>query len=160
MKRKNARVQLNPKIEADKEWYLSLLDEEAQTEYESERLVSVLAALKSFYIARYQRKIGELKSEIAEIRARENYSAEDYRAILTKNAEIAAEYKKLNAYKCFFAEPYFARMDVTDAREGYNSYYIGKKRRRESRNRRLARAACRSVLPEKPRQFSDQRLRV
>ncbi len=127
MKRKNARVQLNPKIEADKEWYLSLLDEEAQTEYESERLVSVLAALKSFYIARYQRKIGELKSEIAEIRARENYSAEDYRAILTKNAEIAAEYKKLNAYKCFFAEPYFARMDVTDAREGYNSYYIGKK---------------------------------
>jgi len=127
MKRKNARVQLNPKIEADKEWYLSLLDEEAQTEYESERLVSVLAALKSFYIARYQRKIGELKSEIAEIRARENYSAEDYRAILTKNAEIAAEYKKLNAYKCFFAEPYFARMDVTDAREGDNSYYIGKK---------------------------------
>ena len=51
----------------------------------------------------------------------------DYKTILEKNAEIAEQTKKLNAYKCYFAEPYFARMDVTDEKEGYNRYYIGKK---------------------------------
>lgn len=127
MKRKSPKEQLNPKINADKGWYLALLDEEKQTAYETDRLSAVLFALKYFYVSRYQRRIAELKGEIAEIRARENYSAEDYRAILEKNAEIAAEYKKRDAYKCFFSEPYFARMDVVDEKEGYNSYYIGKK---------------------------------
>ncbi len=127
MKRKSPKEQLNPKINADKGWYLALLDEEKQTAYETDRLSAVLFALKYFYVSRYQRRIAELKNEIAEIRARENYSAEDYRAILEKNAEIAAEYKKRDAYKCFFSEPYFARMDVVDEKEGYNSYYIGKK---------------------------------
>ena len=127
MKRKSPKEQLNPKINADKGWYLALLDEEKQTAYETDRLSAVLFALKYFYVSRYQRRIAELKNEVAEIRARENYSAEDYRAILEKNAEIAAEYKKRDAYKCFFSEPYFARMDVVDEKEGYNSYYIGKK---------------------------------
>ena len=124
---KTPKEKLNPKIQADKAWYLSLLDESAQTAYEEERLAAVLVALKKIYLVRYQKRIAELKEEIAEIKARENYSAEDYRALLEKNAEIASETKKLNAYKCFFSEPYFARMDVTDEREGYNSYYIGKK---------------------------------
>ncbi|MDE5548034.1 MAG: hypothetical protein K2J30_03465, partial [Clostridia bacterium] len=118
---------LDPKIDADKAWYLALLDEEKQTAYEEEHLAAVLSCLKSFYVARIRGRILALKAEIAEIRGRESYSAEDYRAILEKNAEIAAETKKLNAYKCFFSEPYFARMDVTDEKEGYNSYYIGKK---------------------------------
>ncbi len=118
---------LDPKINADKAWYLALLDEEKQTAYEEEHLAAVLSCLKSFYVARIRGRILALKAEIAEIRGRESYSAEDYRAILEKNAEIAAETKKLNAYKCFFSEPYFARMDVTDEKEGYNSYYIGKK---------------------------------
>lgn len=118
---------LNPKINADKAWYLSLLDEDRQTAYEEDHLAAVLSCLKYFYVSRIRKHILSLKAEIAEIRARENYSAEDYRSILEKNAEITAETKKLNAYKCFFSEPYFARMDVTDEKEGYNSYYIGKK---------------------------------
>lgn len=121
------KEKLDPKINADKAWYLALLDEEKQTAYEEEHLSAVLSCLKSFYVARIRGRILALKAEVAEIKARENYSAEDYRTILEKNAEIAAETKKLNAYKCFFSEPYFARMDVTDEKEGYNSYYIGKK---------------------------------
>lgn len=124
---KNPKDFLKPNIDADKEWYLSLLDEEKQFSYEQERIGYVLAALKSFYLARYQRRIASAKAEIEEIKARENYSAEDYRTILNKNAEIQADYKKLDGYKCFFSEPYFARMDTLDGAEGYNSYYIGKK---------------------------------
>lgn len=118
---------LNPKIKADKAWYLSLLDEDAQTAYEEERLGYVLQALKLFYVSRYRKRIRELQAEAEDIRARESYSAEDYRALIEKKAEIASETKKLNGYRCFFSEPYFARMDVVDEKEGYNSYYIGKK---------------------------------
>ncbi len=121
------RERLNPKKNADKAWYLSLLDEGEQISYEEEHLDAVLKMLKSFYILRFRKKIASLEEEIASIRAQDRYSADDYRAILEKNALIAAENKKLNAYKCFFTEPYFARMDVVDSKEGYNSYYIGKK---------------------------------
>ena len=121
------RERLSPKRTADKSWYLSLLEEGEQFAYEEEHLRLVLAALKSFYVSRYIRKIDELKREIAAIRAREDYTAEDYRLLLEKNAEIVANRKKLNSYKCYFSEPYFARMDVVDDIEGYNSYYIGKK---------------------------------
>ncbi len=118
---------LSPKKNADKAWYLSLLDADKQTEYEEEHLAALLKMLRFVYIARLLSKISSLKAEADAIRAREDYSAEDYRALLEKKAQIAAEYKKLNSYKCFFSEPYFARMDVVDAEEGYNSYYIGKK---------------------------------
>ena len=121
------KERLDPKKNVDKAWYLSLLDEGEQTSYEEEHLDAVLKMLKFFYIANFRRKIAALEGEIAEIRAQDRYSAEDYRAILEKNALISAENKKLNASKCFFTEPYFARMDVVDDREGYNSYYIGKK---------------------------------
>ncbi|MDE6273496.1 MAG: hypothetical protein K2L87_00405, partial [Clostridiales bacterium] len=118
---------LNPHRNADKEWYLSLLDEAEQFKREEEHIKNVLLALKGVYIIRLRNKISELKKEIADIRERDGYSASDYREILEKNAEIAAETKKLNTYKCFFSEPYFARMDVVDDKEGYNAYYIGKK---------------------------------
>ncbi len=118
---------LQPHVDADKEWYLSLLDEESQFVYEQERIGRVLSALKIFYVSRYQKRIAAAKEEIAQIRAKSDYSAEDYRAVLNLNAQIRSEYKKLNAYKCFFSEPYFSRMDVEDDDEGYNSYYIGKK---------------------------------
>ncbi len=121
------KERLSPKKQADKAWYLSLLDESGQFSYEEEHLRLVLDALKVFYINRYKQKISQLKAEIARIKAGEGYSAEDYRTVLSKNAEIEAETKKLNAFKCFFSEPYFARIDVTDDKEGYNSYYIGKK---------------------------------
>ncbi len=127
MKHIPAKELMDPHKEADKAWYLSLLDEGEQFSYEEEHLKAVLLALKSFYLMRYKRKIAALKEEIAAIRAQDAYTAEDYRLLLEKNAEIAAETKKLNGYKPFFSEPYFARMDVVDDEEGYNSYYIGKK---------------------------------
>ncbi len=121
------REYLEPKKNVDKEWYLNLLDAEKQTAYENGHLGAVLSMLKSFYLARYRVHVRALREEVAALRAKEDYSAEDYRAILAKNAEIAAENKRIDAFKCFFTEPYFARMDLVDNVDGYNSYYIGKK---------------------------------
>ncbi len=118
---------LAPQKKADKEWYLSLLDGAHQTEYEQDRLRATLAMLKVAYVSHYRKKIASAQAAREEIKARKDYSAEDYRALIEINAVIAEQTKKLNAYKCFFSEPYFARMDVVDDKEGYNSYYIGKK---------------------------------
>ncbi len=118
---------LSPKKHADKEWYLALLDEATQLSYETEHLGATLVMLKFCYISRYKTRIAEIRSEIEEIRAHDDYAAKDYRAILEKQAELETNKQKLETYRCFFSEPYFARMDVTDEKEGYNSYYIGKK---------------------------------
>ena len=118
---------LSPRIEADKAWYLSLLEEEEQFKYEEERLRALLFALKLRYLGRYSKRIREAKAEIEALKSKEGYGAKDYRAVLELNAEIQSLTQKLDSYKCFFTEPYFARMDVIDGQEGYNSYYIGKK---------------------------------
>lgn len=125
--KKTARDLISPKISADKAWYLALLDGEKQMEYEKDHLAAVLQVLKAVYISRIRDRIRQAREEIGEIRSRERYGAEDYRALQEKNVFIAAETAKLNSYKPFFAEPYFARMDVVDDKEGYNSYYIGKR---------------------------------
>ena len=125
--KKTARDLISPKISADKAWYLALLDGEKQMAYEKDHLAAVLQVLKAVYISRIRDRIRQAREEIGEIRSRERYGAEDYRALQEKNAFIAAETAKLNSYKPFFAEPYFARMDVVDDKEGYNSYYIGKR---------------------------------
>ena len=125
-KRKSLQELLCPKINADKAWYLALLDGDAQRTYEETHLSAVLKMLKLVHIARYQARIAKTREEIAAIRAGEDYSAEDFRAIQEKNAEIAALKKKIGEYRPFFSEPYFARMDVVDGKEGYNSYYIGR----------------------------------
>ena len=118
---------LSPKKNADKAWYLSLLDKDAQAAYEAEHLGAVLRMLKVCYIYRYRRHIADLRAECDAIRGKENYTAEDFRALQEKKAEIALDTRRINEYKPFFSEPYFARMDVVDDKEGYNSYYIGKK---------------------------------
>ncbi len=125
-KRKSVKELLSPKIDADKAWYLALLDGEKQHAYEEAHLGAVLRMLKLAYLFRYRRRIAEAKEEIAAIRAREGYGAEDFRAIQEKNAQIAELKKKIDEYRPFFSEPYFARMDLVDDKEGYNSYYIGK----------------------------------
>lgn len=127
MKGYTAKELIKPNKKADKAWYLSLLDEGEQFAYEEDHVKAVLLLLKAFYIARYKKRIDGLKAEADVIRKASDYSAEDYKFLTEKNAEIAAETKKLNAYKCFFSELYFARMDVVDDKEGYSSYYIGKK---------------------------------
>lgn len=126
-KQTELKALLNPNKKADKEWYLSLLNEERQTAYEGERLGATLVMLKYYYIARYQKVIAQIKEEIEAIKRQEGYGAKEYRAILEKQAEMQSVKQKLESYRCYFAEPYFARMDVTDEKEGYNSYYIGKR---------------------------------
>jgi len=121
------KLALNPHRNPDKEWFLSLLDEQNQISYERDHLALTLKMLKALYLARFQKRIREIDAEIEQIRAQEDYAAGDYRQILEKQAERKAIEAKLDSYKCYFIEPYFARIDVTDEIEGYNSYYIGKK---------------------------------
>ena len=121
------KKKLEPRKRDDKKWYLDLLDRGIQTEYEEDHLAAVLLMLKIRYIRTHLKKIEKAKAERNEILNAKDYSAESYRALIEKNAEIAAETKKLNAFQCFFSEPYFARIDVVDDKEGYNAYYIGKK---------------------------------
>ena len=118
---------LDPKRDADKEWYLALLDEEGQLNYEKEHLDAVLRMLRFYYLSRLQHRIREIEAEMERLRAQEGYSAGEYRELLEKQAEKQEVQKKLDSYKCYFVEPYFARIDVVDDKEGYNSYYIGKK---------------------------------
>ena len=127
MEIEQAKSLLEPKKDADRAWYLDLLDSEKQTLYEEEHLAALLKVLRAVYIVRHQKRIAALKAEADAIRSREGYGAEDYRELLIKNSQIQQETRALNGYKCFFAEPYFARMDVVDPQEGYNSYYIGKR---------------------------------
>ena len=112
--------------EPDKQFYLDLLDEEKQRAYEDRRVQAVMTLLKTCYINKLKLKIKTAQDEAARLRA-EDFSAENYRTIISRNAEIRAWREEIESYKGFFVEPYFARMDLIDAQEGYNSYYIGKK---------------------------------
>ena len=118
---------LEPHKKADKSWYLDLLDKDRQQAYEEDRLKAALVMLKVYYLARYRNRIREAKEEAETLKRSEGYAAKDYKRILELNAEIDSLEKKLNTYKCYFTETYFARMDVVDDQEGYNSYYIGKR---------------------------------
>ena len=118
---------LDPKRDADKAWYLALLDEEGQLCYEKEHLDAVLRMLRFVYISRLKKRVQEIDAEMERLRREEGYSAGEYRELLEKQAEKAETLKKIDSYKCYFVEPYFARIDVVDDKEGYNSYYIGKK---------------------------------
>ncbi len=117
---------LNPGKEPEKQFFLDLLDADKQQIYENEHVEAVMAMLKAVHLASLRVKIKAALDEKAEIKADPDYNAEKYKRVLELNAEIAALRQKINAFKPFFQEPYFARMDVVDDREGYNSYYIGK----------------------------------
>ena len=112
--------------EPDKQFYLDLLDEDKQRAYEDKRVRAVMTLLKLCYINNFKLKIKGAQEEIASLRTGD-FSAENYRTIIARNAEIRAWRAQIEGYKGFFVEPYFARMDLVDDKEGYNSYYIGKK---------------------------------
>ncbi|MBQ8319584.1 MAG: UvrD-helicase domain-containing protein [Clostridia bacterium] len=112
---------------ADKEWFLALLDDEKQAAYEKTRIRAVMQMLKIARIRPHKRKIEEAKAELEKIAKKGDPSAEEYRRSLELSALLDAETKKMNEYRPLFDEPYFARMDLVDPIEGYNSYYIGKK---------------------------------
>ena len=111
----------------DKQFYLDLLDEDKQREYEDLRIRAVMSLLKSEYINPLKIKIKADRDTIAAVKNEQDFSAENYRKVIACNAHIRELKEKIEGYKGFFIEPYFARMDVFDEKEGYNSYYIGKK---------------------------------
>lgn len=117
---------LDSKKAGDHDWFLSLLDEVAQKTYEEEHLDAVMQMLRIARIRPHKNAIKAAKEEIERLE-REETTAESYRKIKNLLAEIEKEKEKMEAYRPFFDEPYFARMDLIDNKEGYNSYYIGKK---------------------------------
>lgn len=117
---------ISPHRQTDKNFYLDLLDAEKQQAYEDERVRAVMLMLKAVYVKRLQQKIRECRTKREELIASADYNAEKYREVLELNARIAENERKLGEYKPFFEEPYFARMDLVDGQDGYNSYYIGK----------------------------------
>ena len=119
--------QLEPKKPCTREWFLSLLDEEKQREYEKEHMQAVLQMLRAVHIRPRKNAIKQAKEEIAALEKDKTDAAENYRKILFLLAEIKKQEEKMETFRPFFDEPYFARMDLVDNIEGYNSYYIGKK---------------------------------
>ena len=112
--------------EPDKQFYLDLLDTEVQRAAEEQHVRAEMILLKVCYINKLKEKIASAQKEAEGLRG-EDFSAENYRAIIGLNAQIKQWHAEIEGYKGFFTEPYFARMDLVDDKEGYNSYYIGKK---------------------------------
>ncbi len=118
---------LEPKKDADKAWFLSLLDEESQRTYEDEHVDAVMQMLRIARIRAHKNAIKEAKNEILQIERDKHKESDCYRRIMLLTEEIKREEAKIEEFRPFFDEPYFARMDLVDNVEGYNSYYIGKK---------------------------------
>lgn len=118
---------IDPHKEPDKQFYLDLLDADRQREYEDARISAVMSLLKVLYLSKLKAKSEAAKAEKASLEAAPDYNAEKYRRVLELNAVINSIRAKMQEYKPFFDEPYFARMDLVDGKEGYNSYYIGKR---------------------------------
>ena len=118
---------IEPKKSGDHDWFLSLLDDDVQRAYEDEHMEAVMRVLRIIRIRPHKNAIKEAKAEIERLEREEKGSAETYVKIKNLLAFIEKEKEKMETYHPFFDEPYFARMDLIDNKEGYNSYYIGKK---------------------------------
>ncbi len=116
---------LDPKKTGDHAWFLALLDDETQKAYEETHISAVMQMLRIARIRPHKNRIKEMRAEISGLE--KEGSAENYRKIRGLLSEIEREEEKIQALRPFFNEPYFARMDLVDDKEGYNSYYIGKK---------------------------------
>ncbi len=125
MTEKEMREFIGSRKQPDKQYFLDLLDEEKQRAYEETRVHVVMTLLKTGYINKLKLRIKDAHDQIVALREGE-FSAENYRTIIGLNAQIREWRQEIESYKCFFVEPYFARMDLVDDKEGYNSYYIGK----------------------------------
>ncbi len=118
---------LEPKKNADHDWFLALLDNEKQKDYEDNHVDAVMQMLRISRIREHKKAIEAAKAEIARIGKEEENNGENYRKVSMLLKEIQSRKEKIDSFRCFFDEPYFARMDLVDQIEGYNSYYIGKK---------------------------------
>ena len=74
----------------DREWFLSLLDEEKQKEYEDAHLEAVLTMLRLVRIRPQKQAIKEAQAEIKDLE-KEGSNAENYRKIRNLLAEIAVK---------------------------------------------------------------------
>ena len=104
--------------EPDRQFYLDLLDEDKQRAYEEAHVAAVMTLLKAVYINKLKVKIALNREEIEKLRSTGEFSAENYRTIIGLNAEIKGWKQEIESYKGFFVEPYFARMDLLDDKEG------------------------------------------
>ncbi len=120
-------ARIDPKKSSDHDWFLSLLDDDIQREYEDKHLEAVMQMLRIVRIRPHKNAIKAANAEIERLEKEEGDAAEAYVKIKHLQAEIEKEKEKMESYHPFFNEPYFARMDLIDNVEGYNSYYIGKK---------------------------------
>lgn len=118
---------IDPHKIPDKEYFMDLLDGDKQREYEDGRIAAVMVMLKVLHLKKLLTKIQAAKNERHALNSDPEHNAEKYRRVLELNAKINSLKAKLQSFKPFFDEPYFARMDLEDARDGYNSYYIGKR---------------------------------
>ena len=123
----NLTKTLDPKKSGDHAWFLSLLDEEEQSRYEKAHIQATMQILKLVRIRPHKNAVKQAKAEITALEKDKDNAAENYKKILALLAEIKVREEKINAFRPFFEEPYFARMDLVDNVDGYNSYYIGKK---------------------------------
>jgi len=118
---------IDPKKTADREWYLALLDGDEQKRYEDEHIDATMRVMRISKIVPLKKKIAECEKKKKELSAPRDYSADRYAESVNLDGEIARLKEKVDSFRHFFEEPYFARMDVIDNKEGYNSYYIGKR---------------------------------
>ncbi|MCD8201436.1 MAG: AAA family ATPase [Clostridia bacterium] len=122
-----AKELVNPKKNADRQFFLDLLDEDVQTEYEKKHISAVLSMLKVRHLNRLRKSINDAIAEKHALQGQSDYGADKYVRVLELDDEIASLRAKIDSFKPIFEETYFARMDVEDDKEGYNSYYIGKR---------------------------------
>ncbi len=117
---------IDPRKNPEREYFLDLLDGDKQIEYENKHIDAVMKMLRIVRLGKLKARFNSAKQEREELTRSEDYNAEKYAKVLQINAEICGLKKKMEEFKPLFEEPYFARMDLTDREEGYNSYYIGK----------------------------------
>ena len=118
---------INSHKQPDKQFFLELLDSEKQMAYENEHIAAVMKMLRLVRLGRLKEKLKEARTERENLIGAEDYNAEKYKRVLELNALISDLKRQTDEFKPLFEEPYFARMDLTDNIEGYNSYYIGKR---------------------------------
>lgn len=118
---------IEPHKNPDKRFFLDLADADKQFSYESRRIDAVMKMLRVIRLGKLKEKLSAARNERDALTASSDYDAEKYRRVLELNADVSRLKSKMQEFKPLFEEPYFARMDVTDEREGYNSYYIGKR---------------------------------
>lgn len=117
---------IDPRKNPDKEYFLDLLDGDKQIEYENKHIDAVMKMLRIVRLGKLKAQLNAAKKEREELTCSEDYNAEKYARVLQINADVSQIKRKMEEFKPLFEEPYFARMDLTDDKEGYNSYYIGK----------------------------------